>query len=385
MKSPAKTIYLDHAAATPLAEEAWLAMQPYFEQQFYNPSALYLYARDVRTAVEAARHDAAQTIGARSGEIIFTAGASEANNLAIQGVMEQYPGSTCLVSSIEHDSVIKPANRYNCKKIPCDEQGIIRSDNVTSMIDDTTVLISIMHVNNEVGTVQPISEIAESIKAIREKRLEMGNQLPLYLHSDAAQSANYFDIHVQRLGVDMLSLNGGKLYGPKQSGLLYVRRGIELKPLILGGGQEFGLRSGTENVAGIIGLAVALKQTQEVKSAEVKRLGRLRDVFIKELLSIPASMINGSLKHRAPNNIHMTFDGIDNEWLVMSLDEAGIMVGVGSACSASSDEPSHVLLAMGRTKQQAQNSIRITLGRTTTDKQLVYVAETIKRLISVKR
>ncbi len=383
--SAKKTIYLDHAAATPLSEDALIAMKPYFAQQFYNPSALYLRAQDVRAAVETARHSVAQIIGARSGEVIFTAGATEANNIAVQGVMAQYPDANCLVSSIEHESVLKPASRYRCKEIPCDESGIIQPSAVVTMIDDDTVLVSVMQVNNEVGTIQPISEIARHIKTVREERSKAGNALPLYLHTDAAQSANYFDIHVQRLGIDLLSLNGGKIYGPKQSGLLYVKRGVIIKPLVVGGGQEFGLRSGTENVAGIVGLAAAFAQAQEIKDSEVKRLVELRDTFIKELLSIFGSAINGSLRHRTANNIHITFDGIDNEWLVMSLDEAGIMAGVGSACSASSDKPSHVLLAMGRTDQQAQNSIRLTLGRSTTNGQLRYTAETIKRLISSKR
>ncbi|HXY17999.1 MAG TPA: aminotransferase class V-fold PLP-dependent enzyme, partial [Candidatus Nitrosopolaris sp.] len=251
-----KSIYLDYAAATPVDEKVIAAMQPFFSDQFYNPSATYLAGRAARRALDEARSSVAGWLGARPGEITFTAGATEANNLVISGLMRHFPDGEVLVSAIEHESVLAPASQFQCRQIPVTRQGITDLAKLEKMITPKTVLVSVMLVNNELGTVQPVKEVA---KILNKSSILRKGGLPLYLHSDAAQAASLFDLHVSRLGVDMLSFNGGKIYGPKQSGALYVRAGIELQPLILGGGQERNLRSGTENLAAAAGLAKALE------------------------------------------------------------------------------------------------------------------------------
>ncbi len=359
-------IYLDYAAATPIDPIVLESMQPYFAERFYNPSAVYLSAQSVQKDLEAARFSIAQSLGSKPAEIIFTAGGTEANNLAIRGVMEEFPSSNLVLSAIEHDSVIGPSKLYNHKLASVNKEGIIDIPKLLAKIDDQTVLVSVMYCNNEVGSIQPIHKIAEALNKVKKERVLKGNKLPLYLHSDAAQAGNYLDLHVSRLGVDLLTINGGKIYGPKQSGFLYVKTGTRLKPQILGGGQEFGIRSGTENVAGDIGLAKALELAQQRRTEESKRLADIQAVFIKLLQEkIPSVVINGSIKQRLVNNVHITLPGQDNERILMQLDEAGILAAAGSACSASSAEPSHVLKAMAISKADAQSSIRFTMGRST--------------------
>lgn len=364
-------IYLDYAAATPLDEGVLAVMQPYFSERFYNPSASYWQAKKVAEDLAAARSKVAGIVGARPPEIVFTAGGTEANNLAIHGVMRRFPGANLVLSSIEHESVLAAGRQYQHHETPVTADGIVTAEAVERLIDSETVLVSIMYANNEVGTIQPIRELARLLERIRKERRLAGNAMPLFLHTDAAQAANYLDLHVSRLGVDLMTLNGGKIYGPKQSGALYVRGGIPLEPLIFGGGQEYGMRSGTENVAGDIGFAAALELAARVRQPEANRLRKLQHLAF-ELLDekIPAARINGSLKKRLPNNIHITIPGQDNERLLFALDEAGIMAAAGSACSASKDEPSHVLRAMGLTDLEARASLRLTLGRDTTEKQI---------------
>jgi cysteine desulfurase len=375
-----RSVYLDYAAATPLDRKVRSAMKPCWSLQFHNPSAIYEAAREVKSALDEARVTAAKCLGARPAEIVFTAGGTEANNLAIRGVMETYPKCNVVVSGIEHESVLAPAQLYECKIAKVSKDGRIDLKDLAKLIDSKTTLISVMYANNEVGTIQPIREVAEIIK---KKRAERKDNLPLYFHTDAAQAANYLDLHVSRLGVDMLSLNGGKIYGPKQSGLLFVKAGIKLKPLILGGGQEMGLRSGTENVAGNVGLSVALDIAQQKRHYESQRQAALKQMFMENIKeALPEAIINGSLKHRLPNNVHVTIPGVDNERLLIQLDLAGIEAAAGSACSASSEEPSHVLKAMGITDKAARSSIRFTLGRQTTDKD---IQRTIKVLMSLTK
>lgn len=356
--------YYDYAAATPMDPKVLGSMEPYFTDNFFNPSAIYLSARRVRQDLEEARHQIAMIIGARASEIIFTAGGTEANNLVINGVSD----GKILVSAIEHDSILKSANSRGGQTIKVNKKGIIELDDLKSKLDDSVSLVSVMYVNNEVGSIQPIKEIAELIKSVRHDRLLRHIKKPIYLHIDACQAANYLDLSVSRLGVDLMSVNGGKIYGPKQSGFLFVRSGVILRPLIQGGGQEQSLRSGTENIPGIIGLAKALEITKQKQKGEAKRLIDLRDYLIKELKSkIPTIVINGSTGNkRIANNIHFSLEGIDNEYLLMQLDELGFMVAVGSACQASSDEPSHVLKAMGFDENQMNSSIRLSLGRFST-------------------
>jgi cysteine desulfurase len=357
-------IYLDYAAATPVDPAVLKTMQPYYTDNFYNPSAAYLAAKSVAADLKKARESVAFWLGAKPSEIVFTAGGTEANNLAIAGIMDQYPDGNVIVGSIEHESVLEPAKKYDYQEVKVTKGGIIDLDYLEKIIDDKTVLVSVMYANNEIGTIQPIKEIAKFLQNIKKARANVGNKRPIYLHTDACQAGNYLDLHTSRLGVDLMTLNGGKIYGPKQSGALYIRTGVVVSAQILGGGQERGLRSGTENVAGIVGFAKALEMAQEKRHIETKRLTELRDDFISQLTkSFPDATINGSTKKRLPNNISVSFPGVDNERLMMQLDEKGIMCAVGSACSASNDEPSHVLKAIGLSDKQAQSTLRFSLGR----------------------
>jgi cysteine desulfurase len=376
-----KVIYLDYAAATPLSPLVLKAMEPYFMERFYNPSAGYLAAQAVQKDLETARSAIALVLGVKSAEIIFTAGGTEANNLAIRGVMEQFPASNVVISSIEHESVIGPSQLYRNRLAAVGTDGIVDIQKLLASIDDQTVLVSVMYCNNEVGSIQPIHKISLALEHLKKDRLLKGNKLPLYFHSDAAQAGNYLDMHISRLGVDILTINGGKIYGPKQSGALFVKTGISLKPQILGGGQERRVRSGTENVSADIGLAVALSLAQEKRLVESQRLGQLQTMFIEFLKEkIPSVVINGSLKHRLVNNIHITLPHQDNERVLMQLDEADILAAAGSACSASSQEPSHVLRAMGIKKSDARSSIRFTMGRDTDQTSLQRVVEILSSL-----
>jgi cysteine desulfurase len=376
-----KQIYLDHAAATALDERVLQKMQPYFSQQFYNPSALYLPAQAVAKDLLEARAQVAHWLGARPSEIIFTAGATEANNIAIHGIMRDQPNANIVVSSIEHDSVLAPAASYVRRLAPVTSQGLIDLVALETLIDDQTMLISIMYANNEIGTVQPLRQVARLIGKIRLARQAVGDPRPLYLHTDAAQAANYLDLHVARLGVDLLTLNGGKMYGPKQSGVLYIKAGLQLAPWLTGGGQERGLRSGTENIAGCIGLAAALEIAQSDRHDETIRLQRLqRTTFERLLQKIPSLQINGSRRNRLPNNIHITLPGSDNERLLVQLEEKGVLAAAGSACSASSEEPSHVLKAIGLTDSQAQASLRFSMGRGTTEPMMAQLVNNLSDL-----
>lgn len=361
------SVYLDYAAATPVDPKVLAAMQPYFTDRFYNPSATYLSAKAVAADLLAARESVAHWLGGKPSEIIFTAGGTEANNLAISGVMSQFPDNNVVISAIEHESVREPARQYDYREAPVTKDGQADVSALEALIDDNTVLVSVMYANNEIGTVQPLKEIATLLQKIKKQRQSAGNDLPLLLHTDACQAVNYLDLHTARLGVDLMTLNGGKIYGPKQSGILYAKTGVALDAQILGGGQERGLRSGTENIAGAVGFAKALDIAQTNRAEESKRQAGLRDGFIQQLQQTePTIAINGSLKKRLPNNISVTFTGIDNERLMMQLDEADIMCAVGSACSASKDEPSHVLKAIGLSDKDARATLRFTLGRQTT-------------------
>lgn len=374
-------IYLDYAAATPMDPEVVAAMQPYFSELFYNPSATYLVARQASDALETARAAIAHWLGARPSEIIFTAGGTESDNLAVAGIMQQYPDANVVVSAIEHDAVLAPAGQFDCRVANVTTEGVVDVADVLAKIDENTVLVSVMYANNEVGTVQPIRQIGQELARLRAARRAAGNTRPLYFHTDAAQAANYLDLHVARLGVDLLSLNGGKLYGPKQSGVLYAAAHVNLQPLIRGGGQERNLRSGTENVASAVGLAKALDIAQGMRHEEGARLQKLQ-ALAYELLAVqlPQAVVNGSRKRRLPNNLHITLSGEDNERLLVQLDERGILAAAGSACSASSDEPSHVLQAMGISEADAQASLRFTMGRATTEADIRTLIDTLAQL-----
>jgi cysteine desulfurase len=376
------TVYLDYAAATPLDREVLAAMTPLFSEQFYNPSALYTAAKSARQTIETARVSVAHWLGTRPSEIVFTAGGTEANNLAIHGIMRRYPDASCVVSGIEHDSVLMPAQQHDCRIAPVLPDGRLDIEKLEVLIDDSTVLVSVMYANNEVGTIQPIRELAMLLETIRAERRASGNKRPILLHTDACQAANYLDLHVARLGVDLMTLNGGKVYGPKQSGALYVKGGLQLKPLIDGGGQEHGLRSGTEAAASIVGFASALEAAQKRRKAETERLRKLRDDFMDRLqAAIPSVRINGSMYNRLPNNVHITIPATDNERLLIQLDARGIQAAAGSACSASRETPSHVLRAMGLSDRDARASLRLTMGRQTTPEQIERTVSVLSSLV----
>ena len=379
-----KYIYLDYAAATPMDPRVVTAMRPYFSQQFYNPSSIYLAGKAANQALAAARGTVAQILGARPGEVVFTAGATEANNLAIQGVTRTHPKGEILLSAIEHESVLAPAGLFNSRLVPVDPKGRVILEKLEAMVNKKTVLVSIGLVNNEIGTVQPLADIAKILNKL--SKLRGPKDLPLYLHTDAAQAPNYFDLHMSRLGVDLVTINGGKIYGPKQSGALYIRAGVKLQPLILGGGQENGYRSGTENVAGAIGFTTALKLANTKRLSEAKRVASLRQLFISGLKeNMPKATINGSSKYHAPHILSVTFAGYDNERLMMELDERGVQTATGSACSASSDEPSHVLAAIGLSEEEARSTLRFSFGRATTEADIKKTIQLLDGFSSYKK
>ncbi|MFT4532323.1 MAG: cysteine desulfurase [Candidatus Saccharimonadales bacterium] len=377
-----KRIYLDSAAATPVDKRVLAAMEPYFTEIFYNPSALYEGARTASFALEDARRNVAKTIGSRPSEVLFTSGGTESANMAIHGVMRQYPDAELIVSSIEHDAVLKPAEKYNLTLVDVDNKGRIILADLETKITDKTVLISVMLANNEVGTVQPISDITALVADIRANRKAAGNTLPLLVHTDACQAPLYLEVNVARLGVDLLTLNGGKMHGPKQSGILYLRAGVVIEPILYGGGQEFGLRSGTENVAFAVGFAEALIAAQKGRNQRSKKVSEMRDTFMAKLEDELGAEITGHRKHRLANNIHALFPGADNERVLFSLDDQGVDAAAGSACSASKDTSSHVLLAMDYSDEQARSSIRLSINAETTDEDIEKAVEALKVAIT---
>ncbi len=381
-----KTHYFDYAAATPLDSDVLTAMQPFLTELFYNPSAQYLAAKKVHQAVEAARSQVAQVVGVRPSEVIFTAGGTEANNLVVQGVARRFPGTHLVTTSLEHDSILAPMQAltehgWRVSEVAPKPSGIVEPASILAAINDETILVSVMYANNEIGTIQPLKEIAAGIRQLRAARLAAGNKRPLYLHTDACQAANYLDLHVHRLGVDFMTLNGGKIYGPKQSGVLIATTGTILEPLIYGGGQELNRRSGTENVAGIVGFAAALMQANKLRKQEAQRLQGLQKLLLHELeVKLPNVRVNGSLAYRLPNNVHITLPGADNERLLYGLDEEGIQAASGSACSASKEESSHVLRAIGLSDDEARASLRFTMGRQTTEQAIHDTVKTLAKL-----
>ena len=357
-------IYLDYAAATPVNRKVLVAMQPYFSDVFYNPSAAYGLARQTRADYSDAKHRIAQVIGAKPAEIVMTSGATESIALAINGV-----GGGVLTTSIEHPAVLK--NAPNAKIIPVDEHGLVDVENVRKYITDDINLISIGYANNEIGTVQNIKEIAAICRETRLERSNRGVDAPLVLHTDASQVAGLLDINVARLGVDLMTLNSDKCYGPKGVGLLYVRAGTKLEPIVRGGGQEMGFRSGTENVAGVVGFAVALEIVEKRRKTEVKRLEELRKNLEKYITyDIKNVKLNGSKKHCLSNILNFSIPGLDGERAVFALDQKGVCMATGSACSANKGNRSHVLTAIGLTDELSDGSLRISMGRGTTLEQI---------------
>jgi cysteine desulfurase len=374
-----QTIYLDHAAATPLDERVLEAMQPYFTELFYNPSSPYQPAVAVRRAYEDAKDRIAHCIGAKGDELIMTAGATESINLAFSGV-----SGHVVTSTIEHDAVLQAAARLDVTTVASDERGRVNPVAIRAAIRPDTQMVSVQLANNELGTIQPIRDIAALIRDERTKRLENGDMTPLYFHTDASQGMGYLDVNVARLGVDLLTANSGKIYGPKQVALLWTARSVRLTPQIVGGGQERGLRSGTENVAGTIGFARALELVTATQKSESHRVGELRDKTEKKLVeAFPDAVLSGHRKHRLPNFLHISFPGVDAERVVFALESRGVLVATGSACAANKGTRSHVLTAIGLAPEIADGSLRLTFGHLSTsentDEAVKHITEIVQR------
>ena len=359
-------IYLDYAAATPMDERVISAMQPYFNEDFFNPSSPYMPAVKVRRAFDDAKQTLANLIGAKSGAVIMTAGATESINLAFNWVT-----SHVVVPNIEHHAVLACAKVCDHTIVKADSRGYVSADVIKESIRLDTELVSVALVNNELGIIQPIRAIAEIVKNERNQRLASGNLTPIFLHCDASQGAGQIDINVARLGVDMMTLNAGKIYGPKQVGLLWADSQVQLAPQIIGGGQERGMRSGTENVAGTIGFAKALQLAVEHRAFESDRLTKIRDDLQQMLTgAFPEAVVSGYGKHRLASYLHISFPGIDAERLIFILENRGVLVASGSACAANKGTRSHVLTAIGLPPELADGSIRITLGHQSTSENI---------------
>lgn len=356
-------IYLDYAAATPVDEHVLEAMQPYYADLFYNPSSPYKQAVAVRRDYESAKQRLAVIFGAKGDELIMTAGATESVNLAFHGISKHI-----VTSSIEHPAVIESAKQHEYTLIDPDEKGRVSPESIKSALTPETELVSIGLANSELGTVQPLRKIAAVIEEERQKRAEQGNATPLLFHSDASQGFGHINIHVARLGVDMLTLNAAKIYGPKQVGLLWRKPSAQLTPTIVGGGQEQGFRSGTENVPGVIGFAAAAEIAAKSRSSESARLADLRNTLETRLVeAFPQAVVTGSKKHRLPGHLHIAFPGIDAERIIFMLENEGVMVATGSACSANKHTASHVLKALQLPDELINGSLRLTLGRNTSE------------------
>lgn len=351
-------LYLDHAAATPIDSKVLAVMQPYFSDSFFNPSSPYAPAVEVRRAYEQAKKDIARSIGASGDDLVITAGATESINLALRGV-----SGHIVTSAIEHHAVLRTVEDLGGTVVSVNEKGIVGIDAIRQAITPDTKLISIALANNELGAVQPIRQIAELVKEVRQQRLDSGNNTPLYLHSDASQGVGQLDVNVARLGVDLITLNSGKIYGPKQVGLLWMASDVRLKACITGGGQERGLRSGTENVAGVVGFAKALQLVVERRNFESDRLRKLRDYSQNRLIeAFPSAVLSGHQKHRLSGHLHISFPGIDAERVIFSLESKNVYVATGSACAANKGTRSHVLEAIGLAPEVADGSLRLTFG-----------------------
>jgi cysteine desulfurase len=351
-------IYLDHAAATPLDERVLRSMEPYFTKLFYNPSSPYSPAIDVRHDYETAKHTLAKQIGAKPDELVMTAGATESINLAFGSIQGHV-----VTAAIEHQSVLAAAKEHEHTIVAVDERGYVTAESIKNAIRPDTELVSIALANNELGTVQPLRDIAQVIKQVRDDRLAHDDLTPIYFHSDASQGVGQLDVNVARLGLDLLTINAAKIYGPKQMGFLWAASHVKLSPQIVGGGQERGLRSGTENVAGTIGFAKALELACEHRNFESDRLRTLRDKLQKRLVDeFKDAVFSGHDKHRLAGHLHVSFPGLDGERLLFSLERRGVLVATGSACSANKGTRSHVLTAIGLSPEIADGSIRISLG-----------------------
>lgn len=376
MSAPEKReVYLDYAAATPVDPEVAEAMVPYLSERFWNPSAPYAHAREARDDVERARGTVARLIGARPDCVVFTAGATEANNLAFAAVEGHV-----VVDAIEHESVLACASTHARRTVRVGHDGIVDPRAVARALRPDTELVSVELANGEIGCVQPVREISRVVAAERARRLEAGETTPIHLHTDASQAAGSLSVNVSSLGVDLLTLSAAKIYGPKQVGALWASEDVRLRPLVRGGGQEGGVRSGTENVMGVVGMARALELACERRGEEARRLEGLRERLRAAILAeLPWAHVSGprNPRRRLPGLLHVSFAGIEARRLVIALERAGVSAGTGSACAASRMRASHVLDAIGLPRPLAEGSLRLTLGRPTTADDVDYAAVAI--------
>jgi len=374
-----KRIYLDHAATTPTHPDVVQAMLPYFSEAFGNPSSIHSVGQETKAPIEEARDKVARLVGARSEEIIFTSGGTEADNFAIKGVAyaNQGKGNHIITTSIEHHAVLEPCRflqkqGFEVTYLPVDSKGMVDPEDVRHAITDRTILISVMYANNEIGTIQPLAAIGG---IAREKGV--------YLHTDAVQTTGHIPTNVDHLEVDLLAMSAHKLYGPKGIGALYVRRGTRIIPFMHGGGQERGRRAGTENVPAIVGFGKAVEISQRQMDEEMKRLICLRDKLIAGLFQrIDRIHLNGHPSQRLPNNVNVSVEFVEGESVVISLDLEGIAASTGSACTSSAIEASHVLLATGLAGDLCRSSLRFTLGRETTSEEIDRVLEVLPRIVA---
>lgn len=377
-----KNVYMDYSATTPVKKEVLDAMLPYFSEHFGNPSSLYTIAQESKEALERARGQVASLIGAKANEVFFTAGGSEADNWALEGVADALKdkGNHIITTKIEHHAILHTAeylekHGIDVTYLDVDAEGRVNPEDVEKAITDKTVLISIMMVNNEVGTIEPIKEIAE-----------IAHNHGILLHTDAVQALGNVPIDVNNMGIDLMSMSGHKIYGPKGVGALYIRKGTKISNFIHGGAQEMKKRAGTENLAGIVGFGKAAELAKENLESHINRVSELRDYFISEVTSkIPDTIVNGSMEHRHPGNANISFEYIEGESMLILLDMNGISVSTGSACSSKSLTPSHVLSAMGIPVERIHGTLRFTIGDPTTKEDIDYVIEKLVEIVQKLR
>ncbi|RMD58741.1 cysteine desulfurase [Candidatus Parcubacteria bacterium] len=396
-------VYLDHSATTPTDKKVLAAMEPYFSEIYGNPSSLHTFGQEAAQAVDKAREQIAAFLNCQIGELVFTSGATESDNLAIRGLIAALKAQGVdkphiITTKIEHEAVLEPCAQLEKEGIevtylPVDKSGVVNTAKLKDSIKDNTVLVSVMYVNSEVGSIQPIRKIGKIITKANEKRLREWHNtrpskrgtrpVPIYFHTDATQALNFLNCDTQDLLVDLLSFSGHKIYGPKGVGGLFVKQGTPLKPLQLGGHQEKNLRSGTLNVTGIVGLGAACAQLTPTKVAQTnQKIKKLRDILVEGILtSIPKVRLNTDREVSTPAHAHFTFFGVEGESILISLDFEGIAVSTGSACASRSLKPSHVVLALGIPKEDAHSSIRFTLGKYTTLKEIRYVLKVLPPII----